>query len=72
MADLHQKLNIVNYFIKNTHVGEIGDVLNDLRKIVGQELLDEAPVREELLNHYAKHRYQIDIGGAKVMCSEQG
>lgn len=61
--DASEKIPIVNYFIRNTHVGEITDVLNDLRKICGAELLDHEGVQEELANHYGSHCYQIDIGG---------
>ena len=61
--DASEKIPIVNYFIRNTHVGEITDVLNDLRKICGPELLEHEAVQEELATHYGSHCYQIDIGG---------
>ena len=42
---------VVKYFIKNAPVGEVYDVLNDVKKITGEEALANADVRNSMREH---------------------
>lgn len=60
---------VVKYFIKNAPVGEVYDVLGDVKKICGEELCSAPDVRDAIREHLETHHVQCDLpdGGGKVM-----
>jgi hypothetical protein len=51
-------LKVVKFFIKNTPVGEVQDVLEDLSNILntGHDFLNDKQVKEALREYYEHHR----------------
>ena len=59
---------IIKYFIKNSPVGEVFEVLADVRKITGEESLANQEVRYAVRDHLESHHCQIDLpDGNKAM-----
>jgi hypothetical protein len=59
---------VVKYFIKNAPVGEVYDVLGDVKKITGEEGVNNPEVRNAVREHLEQHHCQIDLPeGNKAM-----
>ena len=59
---------VIKYFIKNAPVGEVYDVLGDVKKITGEEAVANFEVRNSLREHLEHHHYQVDLpDGNKAM-----
>ena len=48
-------LKIIKYFIKNSPVGEVQDVLEDIANIVGNDFLASPDVKQALREYYETH-----------------
>jgi len=59
---------VVKYFIKNAPVGEVYDVLGDVKKICGEEALSNPEIRNSIREHLESHHVQVDLpDGGKAM-----
>ena len=59
---------VVKYFIKNAPVGEVYDVLGDVKKICGEEICSHPDVRNSIREHLETHHVQCDLpDGGKAM-----
>ena len=66
------RLKVVQYLIKNTPVGEMSDVIRDIRNIVGEEAISTDSVKDAILEHYAYHGHTVEIDGLKFMVTNEG
>ena len=51
-------LKVIKFFIKNSPVGEIQDILEDLSNIIstGHEFVNDKQIKEALREYYELHR----------------
>lgn len=56
------KLRIINYFVQNTPVGELHEVLRELSTILGPEVIYNDQLNGILLQHYINHGQTVKIG----------
>ena len=66
------RLRVIQYFLKNTPVGEHKEVLNDLRGIIGSEALYSESVAEVLLDCLANHGTAVSHEGVQLLLTESG
>lgn len=70
MSDKHQQ-RVLKYFVKNAPIGENTFVLDDLKKICGEDKLNQPAIRDALREYYESHRQQIKLDdGRRVMVFE--
>ena len=61
----------MKYFIKNSPVGELQDVIKNLKVISGDTYFDTGLMKESLREYYESHRIQIKLpDGRQVMVNE--
>ncbi|CAG9328283.1 unnamed protein product [Blepharisma stoltei] len=67
------RLRVIQYFLRNSPVGELKEVLNDLKGIVGdQELLEQETIQDTLIECLAAHGATVSIGESQAMLTPQG
>ena len=66
------KVRVLQYFIKNTPVGELKEVLNDLSTIMGSEAIHSDTVADLLLDSLAAHGTVIVHEGVSYQLSTYG
>jgi len=67
-----QKKKIGRHFVLVSPHGEVGDLINDLQKVCGKQLLNEV-WQKESMGEYLKRRFVICEGdSSKVICCPQG
>lgn len=66
------KIRVIQYFLRNTPVGEHKEVLNDLKSIIGEELLSNEAVQETLVECLASHGTSVDLAGQQAMLTPFG
>lgn len=66
-----ETIKITKYIIKNTPIGHLSKTLENLKSVVGEKIMDEASVKEEIQEYGASHNSQIplDICPEKVVIS---
>ena len=52
---------VIKYFIKNSPVGEVYEVLGDVKKITGEESLANTEIRNSVREHLESHHVQIEL-----------
>lgn len=62
-----QIVNIVKYLIRETPIGHLKTLLDNLKVIVGFEVIDCKDVNDEILLYEQEHLKQIDLGGDKII-----
>jgi hypothetical protein len=45
-------LKVIKFFIKNSPVGEVQDILEDISTIAGQEFLQNPEIKQQLQEYY--------------------
>ena len=65
-----QIVNIVKYLIRETPIGHLKTLLDNLKVIVGFEVIDCKEVNDEILLYEQEHLKQIDLGGDKIILSK--
>lgn len=66
------RLRVLQYFLKNTPVGEHKEVLNDLKGIIGSEALHSEAVAEILLESLASHGTVVVHEGINLLLTSTG
>lgn len=59
-------IKVIKYFIKNSPVGEVKDVLDDIANIIGHEFLQQAEIKQALREYYETHLTQIGFADGKT------
>jgi hypothetical protein len=57
---------IIKFFIKNSPIGELQQIIGDLKVLAGEEILATPSVREALRQYYESHRQQIKLEDGRV------
>ena len=57
---------VINYFIKNSPVGEVHEVLGDLVKITGIDACNHQKVRDAIRNHLEDHRMHVKLSDNRM------
>lgn len=52
---------VINYFIKNSPVGEVYEVLGDVVKITGFEAIQHAKVKQAIRDHLEFHKTHVKL-----------
>ena len=66
-------LKVIKFFIKNSPVGEVSDVLEDITTIAGQDFLANTEIRQQLQEYYEQHRQHVTLdNGQTVTITPQG
>jgi hypothetical protein len=64
---------VIKFFIKNSPVGELADVLEDISNIVGQEFLKSPEVKQALREYYETHKIQLSFNdGTQALVTADG
>lgn len=67
------KTKVVKFFIKNSPVGEIQDVLEDISNIIGHDFLQQEDVKQALREYFEHHKQHIILNDKReVTVSSQG
>mmetsp|Transcript_6690 Transcript_6690/g.11850 ORF Transcript_6690/g.11850 Transcript_6690/m.11850 type:complete len:257 (-) Transcript_6690:914-1684(-) len=64
------KVRVALHYIKNTPVGELPDVLKDLRKLAGEEVVDDPSIRAAVLQHHIHHCTAVTAGDLKLLVNQ--
>lgn len=64
------RVRVALHYIKNTPVGELPDVLKDLRKLAGDEIVDDPATRACILQHHIQHCSVVTAGDLKLLVSQ--
>lgn len=64
-----QILNIVKYLIKESPIGQIKNVLENLKIIIGFEMIDSTEVVNELLKYEEEHCKHFNLENEKLLIS---
>jgi capping protein alpha len=64
------RVRVAHHYIKNTPVGELPDVLKDLRKLAGDEVVDAPATRAAVLDHHVHHCAVVTAGDLKLLVSQ--
>ena len=59
-------LKIIKYFIKNSPVGEVQDVLEDIANIIGNDFLASSDVKQALREYYETHMQHINFEDGRI------
>jgi hypothetical protein len=59
-------LKVVKYFIKNSPVGEVDKVLNDVKKIIDEEILLHDEIKTALREYFEEHRIQVKMPDGRI------
>ena len=57
---------IIKFFIKNSPIGELQQIIGDLKVLAGEEILATPAVREALRQYYESHRQQIKLEDGRI------
>jgi hypothetical protein len=57
---------VINYFIKNSPVGEVHEVLGDVVKIVGIQSVQHDKVREAIRKHLEEHKTHVKLPDGRM------
>lgn len=49
-------LRVLKYFIANSPVGELSDVLEDIANIIGHDFLQQPEIKQALRDYYENHK----------------
>ncbi len=60
------QLKVIKYFIKNSPVGEVKEVLDDIANIIGQEFLQHAEIKQALREYYESHLTHIGFNDGRA------
>ncbi|CDW79564.1 f-actin capping protein alpha subunit [Stylonychia lemnae] len=52
---------VIKFFIKNSPVGELADVLEDISNIIGQDFLKQPEIKQALREYYEAHKIQLSF-----------
>ncbi len=52
---MDQSADIVKYVIKSTPIGHLPQSLENLRNLIGSEMIESAPIQEEIVSYEEKH-----------------
>ncbi|CAG9323868.1 unnamed protein product [Blepharisma stoltei] len=66
------KVRVIQYFLRNTPVGELKEVLNDLKVIIGEEILEQETIQDTLIECLASHGATVSINDSQAMLTLQG
>ena len=66
------RLDVIEYCIKNTPVGELKEVLSDLQSLLGSEAIHLEPVSQILLDYHAAHGTTIEREGLVLQLTTLG
>lgn len=66
-----QTINIVKFLIKETPIGNLKSVIDNLKILVGFEVLDSNEVKNEILKYEKDHLKHINIGDDKILLSDK-
>ena len=59
-------LKIIKYFIKNSPVGEVQDVLEDIANIIGNDFLASPDIKQALREYYETHMQHINFEDGRI------
>jgi capping protein alpha len=64
-------VNVAKYIIKKTPIGHLGKSLENLRSVVGEQVMDQADVKKEIHNYGENHLSAVDnnVTNSKVVIS---
>jgi hypothetical protein len=65
---MSQQEKIIKYFIKNSPIGELQQIIQDLTILAGgEEILHRKTVRDALRQYYESHRQQIKLDDDRIV-----
>lgn len=70
MESPNLRVRVAQHYIKNTPVGELPDVLKDLRKLAGDEIVDDPAIKAAVLQHHIQHCSVVTANDSKFLVCE--
>jgi hypothetical protein len=65
---MSQQEKIIKYFIKNSPIGELQQIIQDLKVLAGgEEILHRQSVRDALRQYYESHRQQVKLDDDRIV-----
>ena len=58
---------VVKYFIKNSPVGELNDILEDISTMIGHDFLTQPDIKNALRDYYEAHLQHVQVGDRVFM-----
>jgi hypothetical protein len=54
-------IKVCKFFIKNSPVGELQDILEDISNIIGHDFLQNKDIKEALREFYESHKLHLQL-----------
>jgi capping protein alpha len=68
--DSNNTINIVKYIIRNTPFGHVKETIDNLKTLVGNNIIEHPEIQEEIKNYEEDHFKQISLNEEKIVISK--
>ena len=68
--DKSNEINVAKYIIQNTPIGHLEESIENLKIVCGEEVMDQDPVKSQIISYQEDHLAQIPVNDSKSVISK--